>query len=171
MRPELKYGLITGAGVSLLLGTGYVLGSHGIRLALGQYGGYFSGLVILVALVPLLRQKQAGAPGGRLGFVQGIYSGLLASLVAALLICSLLFAYNRFVNPYWLDDALDWRVARMRAEGITETEIRREITFYRQAVSPPGLVTSTLLGMPLMGGFFSLALIIYLRPRSAAPPN
>jgi len=75
------------------------------------------------------------------------------------------------LNPYWLDDALDWRVARMRAEGITETEIRREITFYRQAVSPPGLVTSTLLGMPLMGGFFSLALIIYLRPRSAAPPN
>jgi hypothetical protein len=171
MRPELKYGLITGVAASLLLAAGYHFGSHGFRLGLSQSGGYFSGVVLLAMLFPLLRQKQAAAVGGRLTWSQGIFSGLFASLVAALLICGLLIVYHRFINPYWLDNALDWRVARMRAEGIAETAIRQEITFYRQAGSPAGLIATTLFGMTLMGGLSSIVLILYLRPRPEAPPG
>ncbi len=171
MKSELKYGLVTGAILSLVLGAGYLLGSHGVRLALGKYGAVGSSVALVAMLVPLLRQKRAAAPDGRLSLVEGTSAGVFASLVAALVVCSLLFAYNRYINPDWLDNALDWRVARMRADGISELEIRREITLYRQTGSPPGLLATTMLGMAVMSVILSLVLTVNLRPRPESHPT
>jgi hypothetical protein len=165
MRPEFKYGLITGVGICLWIVTEYCLGLHTTHLEIGESTGYFSNLIPLATLFLLLRQKQAAAYDGRLTLGQGIASGLVASFLGALIVYAFMLGYNQWINPDWLDNALAAKVALMRAHGIGEVEIRREITFYRQANSPVGLITTTLLGLTVMGGTLSLILTLLLRLR------
>lgn len=170
MKPEIKYGLITGAGVCLWIIAEYLLGFHTTRLEIGEYSGFFSTLVPVVTLFLLLKGKREAAADGRLGLGQGVCSGLFASFIAALIVYCFMFVYNQFINPGWLDNTLDWKVAQMRAQGLAEIDIRKEITFYRQANSPAGLIVTTLVGMTLMGAIFSLGLTLLLR-RQPRPPS
>jgi hypothetical protein len=163
MRPEFKYGLITGAGVCLWMILEYRLGFHTTRVAIGEYSGYFSSLVPLVTLFLLLKQKQVETPGGRLGLGQGISAGFFASFIASVIVYCFLVGYSQFINPGWLDYTLDWKVARWRGQGVAEIDIRRAITLYRQANSPGGLIATTVAGMTLLGGVFSLGLTFLVR--------
>lgn len=165
MKPEIKYGLCTGAGLCLWLIAEYLLGFHTTRLEIGEYSGYFSCIVPLVMLFLMLKLKRDAALGGRLDLGQGIWSGVAASFIAGLIACGFMVVYNQFINPGWLDNALDWKVAQMRAQGLAEPDIRRQITFSRQANSPAGLIATTLAGMTLMGAIFSLGLTLILRRR------
>jgi riboflavin transporter FmnP len=171
MRPELKYGLITGLGVCLWIATEYFLGLHTTHLEIGEFTGYFANLVPLVTLLLLLREKQKQIYDHRLTLGQGIAAGLLMSFVAAVLVYIFMLAYNRWINPYWLDNALEWKVARMRDHAVSEVDIRKEITFYRNANSPIGLVVSTILGMTAVGGLLSIPCTLYLRYRVRSRAN
>lgn len=165
MSAEFKYGLITGGSLSLWIFAEYYLGLHTIHLEAGEYAGYFSKLIPLATLFLLLRQKQASAGDGRLTLGQGLTSGLTASFLAALIVYGFMVAYNQWINPDWLDNALTAKVAQRRAHGIDEFSIRREITFYRQANSSAGLITTTLLGLTVTGGVITLVLTLFLRLR------
>ena len=167
MKPELKYGLIIGAGVCLWILLEHLLGFHSTHAGIGEYSGYFSGLIPLAGLFVLLRGKAAA---GRLGLAQGVNSGLYASFVAALVVYCVLVAYSQLVNPGWLDQALEWQVARMRADGTPETHIREQITFYRNAHSPLGLIATRLAGLTLLGTVFSLGLTLWLQRRPGSHP-
>lgn len=163
MKPEFKYGLICGAGVCLWIALEYLLGFHTTRPALGTYSGLFSNLIPLTTLFLLLRAKRAAIYDGRLSLGTGIGSGLFASFIAALIVYSFLVAYSRFINPVWIDQALELKVAQLRAQQVAETAIQEKITLYRNAYSPVGLVASIIVGMTLMGGIFSLGLTLLLR--------
>jgi len=163
MRPEFKYGLLTGAGVCLWIAAEYLLGFHTTHPRIGEYTGYFSTLIPLVFLYLLLRRKQSSAKDGRLTIRQGIASGVVASFLAALIVYGFMLAYNRWIDPDWIDNALLVKVAAMRAKGIGELQIRREITFYRNANSASGMIATTVLAMTVVGAFFSLLLTILLR--------
>lgn len=163
MKPELKYGLICGAGVCLWIALEYLLGFHTTRPELGTYTGLLSNLIPLTALFLLLRSKRAALYDGRLSLGAGIGSGVLASLIAALLVYSFITGYNRLINPAWIDQALELQVAQWRAQQLAETAIQQKITQYRDAYSPVGLVTTILGGMTLMGGIFSLGLTLLVR--------
>ena len=166
MSPEFKYGVVAGAGISLWIAVEYHLGLHTTHVEIGEYTGYFANLIPLGAFFLLLRQKQASSSDGRLSLGRGVASGLLASFVSALIVYGFMVIYNRWINPYWVDNALAVKVAQQRAHGLSEIEIRRQITFYRQSNSPMGLIATTLLGLTVMGGFISLALTLLLRFRN-----
>ena len=168
MSPELKYGLLAGTGVCLWILLEHLLGFHGARAAIGEYSGYFSGLIQLAALFLLLKTRSAAA-GGRLGLGQGVNSGLYASFVAALMVYCALVAYSQLVNPGWLDSTLEWKVAQMRAASLPETYIRQQIVIYRNAHSPLGLIATRLASMTLLGAAFSLGLTLWLRRQPGAP--
>lgn len=165
MKPELKYGLIAGAGVCLWIMGEFLLGFHTTRLEIGAYSGYFSCLVPLVTLFVLLKSKRDQTPDGRLGLWPGIKSGLHAAFISGAIVYAFMVAYNHFINPGWLDLALDWRVAQLRADGIAETAIREEIKVYRQLNSPVGCLISIVAGTTVMGGIFSAGLTLLLRRR------
>ncbi len=169
MNPEIKYGLITGAGVCLWIIAEYLLGFHTTRPEIGEYSGFFSNLIPLITLFLLLKGKHKSVTDGPLRVGQGLSSGLYASFIAALIVYVFLLAYNQFINPGWLDNALDWKVAQMRAQGVTETDIRKQITFYRQANSPAGLLATTIVGMTLVGASFSFGLTLLLRRQPRLP--
>ncbi len=170
MKPELKYGLITGLAVCLWTALQYALGFHTTRPELGAFTGFLSNLIPLVTLFLLLRRKRAGVYDGRLSLAAGIGAGLYASFIAALIVYSFLVSYTHFINPLWIEHALETKVATWRAEQMAETLIQGRIKLYRDAYTPLGLVGSIIVGMTLMGGIFSVGLTLLLRqlPHRAA---
>jgi hypothetical protein len=163
MRPELKYGLIGGAGVCLWITLEYWLGFHTTRPGIGTYTGLLSNLVPLTMLFLLLRAKRATIYDGRLSLGAGIGSGVFASFVAALIVYSFLAGYTHFINPGWIDQALEVKVAEQRAAHLSEAVIQEGITATREAYTPGGLVLTVIVGMTLMGGIFSLGLTLLVR--------
>ena len=163
MKPEIKYGLITGAGVCLWITLEYLLGFHTTRMELGQYTGFFSNLIPLTTLFLLLRVKQAGFYDARLNLMTGVGSGLVASFIAGLIVYSFLASYTQFVNPSWIDQTLEWKVAQLRLAQVPEATIRERITLFRDAYTPTGLVMTIIVGTTVMGGLFSLGLTLLLR--------
>ena len=110
-----------------------------------------------------MRLKQSFAPDRPLALSRGLASGLIASLTAAVVVYAFTVAYRQFINPGWIDNVLEWKVAQMRAAGLAEEAIRSEITVFRQANSPIGLIATTLVGTTLLGGLFSMAVSLLLR--------
>jgi hypothetical protein len=165
MKPELKYGLVAGTGVCLWIMGEYLLGFHTTRLEIGLYSGYFSCLIPLVTLFLLLKGKRDAAPDGRLGFWPGLRTGLHAAFISGAIIYAFMLLYNHFINPGWLDNALEWRVASLRADGVAEAAIREEIRTYRQMNSPLGCLISLVAGTTVMGGVFAAGITLLLRRR------
>ena len=165
MKPELKYGLIAGAGVCLWILTEFLLGFHTTHVEVGEYTGYFSGLIPLTTLYLLLKNRRDTSPGGQLSVGAGQKSGLSASCTAALVISCFLLVYNQFINPGCVDLMLDRKVAQMRAAGLAEVDIRAQIKFLRQLSSPLGQVITTILMSLVMGAISSAGLTLLLRRR------
>jgi len=167
MSPAFKYGLSTGAAVCLWILSEFALGFHTSRPGIGEYSGYFSGVIVLAALVLLLRQRRATTADGNLTLGQGLRTGFESSLVAALVVYCFLLVYHQFINPAGLDLALEWKVAQLRAQGVSETAVREEIVLFRRMHGPVGLAAGTLVGLPLLGLILSGLITLGLRRRPA----
>lgn len=163
MRPELKYGLIAGAGVCAWIMGEFLLGFHTTRLEIGAYSGYLSCLIPLATLFLLLKGKRDRSPDGRLNYWPALKSGLHAAFITGAIVYGFMMVYGSFINPGWLDHVLEWRVAQLRADGVAETAIREQIRTYRQLNSPAGCLISIVGGMTVMGGIFSAGLTWLLR--------
>jgi hypothetical protein len=166
MRPEFKYGLIVGIGLSLWQLAEHILGLRVNYQEAGLWTMYLSNLIPTAALILLLRQKQRAAAGQQLTLAQGIASGLTASLLGAMIVFVFLLAYNQWINPDWIDNALAVKVAALRAHDIDEANIRSEITAFRQINSPMGLVVSQVITLTVTGGILSAAISILLNRQS-----
>lgn len=167
MKPETKCGLLTGGGVCLWTLAEYLLGLHNERIAIGEYTGFFSALIPLTLLFILLKARRDTATGGLLTYGQGLKSGLHASLIGGLMVWAFMQVYNQFINPGWMDYALDWKVGQFRAQGMTEAAIREQIEFYQAMGSPIGCFLGIVAGAVLTGTVFSLLLTFILNRRRA----
>ena len=163
MRPELKYGFISGTGLCLWITLEYLLGFHTTRPEIGTYTGLLSNLIPLTILFLLLRAKRAAVYDGRLSLGAGIGTGVLASFIAALLVYSFLVTYTHFINPTWIDQMLEAKVAQQRANHVPEGIIQEGIIATRDAYSPGGQVFTIIVGLTTMGGIFSLLLTLLVR--------
>lgn len=163
MSPEFKYGLLSGVGISLWIAAEYALGLHTVHLEIGVYTGYFSLLIPIIALFFLLRKKRSD---GHLDLGASVISGLTASFLGALIVYGFNLAYNQWINPDWIDNALALKVATMRAQNVGEIEIRRVITTFRDANSALGLVTRVIVILTALGGIYSALLTVVLRSQS-----
>jgi hypothetical protein len=163
VKTELKYGLVCGALTCLWIGLSYLLGFHTTRPGIGAYTGYLSNLIPIITLFLLLRAKRARIYDGRLSLGAGIWAGMYASFVASLIVYSFLVTYSHFINPTWIDHALETKVAAWRAGQIAETDIQRRITAYYEAHTPLGMINTIIVGKTLMGGIYSLVLTLLVR--------
>jgi hypothetical protein len=162
MRPEFKYGLAIGVGLSLWQFIAHSLGLHVFHQDVELWVGYVSNLVPAAALFLLIRQKQAEATNHRFTPGQAIASGMTASFLGAMIVFVFQMAYNRWINPDWIDNALTVKVAALRAHEVAEIAIRREITLFRQANNPIGLIIGIVLNLTVTGGIISAAIAILL---------
>ena len=120
--PEFKYGLLGGVAVCLWIALEYALGLHTTRPQLGEYTGLLSNVIPLVMLYLLLQKKRAAIYDGRLSLGAGIWSSVLACFAASLLVYSFLSGYTHFLNPTWIDQALELKVTAWRATDQTTAD-------------------------------------------------
>lgn len=161
MKPELKYGLIAGGAMSAWMLVEFQLGLHTTRIAFGHYTAWVTDLIPVVMLYFLLKHRFALLQKDWVPAWQGMLYGLLASVTFALVFYIFLNLYQYFVNPAWVDYQLEWKVARLRAAGAAETEIRQQIVALRQAYGPVGLA----LYVPaytVLGGCVSVLVTLWL---------
>ncbi|MDB6114400.1 MAG: hypothetical protein JWQ62_1345 [Lacunisphaera sp.] len=161
MKPETKYGLLIGAGFCLWNLADFALGFHTRRFDLGEYADYCSAIVPCMLLTFLLLQRRRESGGITLG--QGVRSGAQASLLGGVILYLFMLVYNRFINPGWMDAALDWKVAQMRAQDVTEFAIRDHIDWYRKLDSPLGCFLSLVAGSVVLGALYSFLFTLVLR--------
>jgi hypothetical protein len=161
MRSEINHGLLAGAGIALWYTLAFALGLHTKHLALGEYSGHVADVILVVVLWRLLRARQREF-GPLFNLRRGLWPAMLASLVASLVVYCFLVAYNHWINPHWLDNAMQWKVDRLREAGVSEPDIRAEIEFYRTANTPVGLLRTTVLGTTLLGGLVAFVLTLVL---------
>jgi hypothetical protein len=161
MRPELAYGLAAGAGMSCWMLLEYALGLHTRYFAAAQYTGWMTEVILVAALYLLLRRRLLRLNRYWLPAWEGARSGLLASLIAALIFYVFLATYVFFIHPDWADNLLEWQVARMRTGGKPEIDIREYARHFRWTFSPTGLVVSTL-GLYTLGGTLASAALTLL---------
>lgn len=162
IRPEFKYGLSAGAGISLWFYAEFLFGLHTTRLELGESTGKLSTVVLIIALWRILAMKQK-ALGPAFSLPRGLLTGFLTSLVAAVVIYIFQSFYSQFINPGWLDAALKWKVAQLRADHLSEEAIRAQIALYRQLNSPGGMLIFTVLNWSLQGAVMSVFLTLWLK--------
>ncbi|HVU15831.1 MAG TPA: DUF4199 domain-containing protein [Candidatus Didemnitutus sp.] len=161
MTPEFRYGLIAGAGLCLWTLLEFVLGLHTVHFNAGEISGYLAGIVPFVCLWLLLRRRQREL-GPLFSIWVGLFSGVICSIVAAVVVYAFMVAYDLYLNPGWLDIALKNRVDAWRAAHIDEVEIRRMITAIRNTQSPIGLLVTYLGGVTLLGTLMTLVITSFM---------
>lgn len=165
MRPEYKYGLLAGAGMSLWLLAEYVAGLHTRHLGAAAYTHWGTELVLAVALYRLLRHQVRRLNRYWLPVWEGVLYGTLTSFVAALVFYAFAAAYVTFVHPDWPDLRLAHEVAAMRERGVPEEEVREYARFFRGAFTPVGLALAILGAYTVIGAVLSSVLTLWINWR------
>jgi hypothetical protein len=164
MRPELKYGIGAGLAMGGWMLVEFWLGLHSTRLDARQYTSWVTDLIPVIMLYYLLKRRIATHRRYWLPAWEGMLHGVLASLFAALVYYIFLNLYQRYVNPAWVDNQLEWKVAHLRAAGVPEAEVRKQITALRQANGPIGLALY-IPAYTVLGGCVSALLTLWLNWR------
>jgi hypothetical protein len=159
-----------GAGLCAWIFLEFALGLRTTRPAIGFYTGFLSGMIPLAALCLLLRAQSRASGAAPLAWTQSLRAGLHASFVAALLVYAFLLLYINFLNPGWMDDALDWKVAQLRSQDVPEQMVREEIVAFREMSSPLGLAGRVLVSPFATGGLLTVGLTCLLRRRPPSRP-
>lgn len=166
MNLELRYGLIAGAAGCAWSLAEYALGLHTRHLDWWPYSEIASIIVLIIPLHALLRRRANEIPPH---FPLPIMSGILRAMAAAFVsgIVGYIYAtiYNTWIHPGWMDNVLEWKVARWRAEGIAESTIRSQILSYRWTHGTVGTLASFLIWTPLIGGIIGLILTVWINLR------
>ncbi|AOS45239.1 hypothetical protein Verru16b_02318 [Lacunisphaera limnophila] len=171
MSPPLKYGLLAAVATSLWLLLAWALGLHTEHIGLGHLANYGAEVILIVALWRALHQQLHEANRYWLPVWQGLLRGLLTALVAAMGVYIFLSLYLQFINRDYPDLHLDWQVARMRAAGESEEQVRAVARAYRWSTGPVGLPV-TIGGVYLLFAFIAAPLLtLWLNWRRKEPPR
>lgn len=166
MKPELKYGLLAGAGGILWSLAEFALGFHGPRIAWWEYAELASIIVLVVPLYLLLRDRSNELPPFQpLPLWEALLRSLAATLVYGLVGYIYAVAYSQWVNPGWVDHLLEWKVADWRAADVPETEIRERIRAFRWTHGPTGMLAAFAVGLPVVGAIAAIFLTVWLNLR------
>ncbi|MFZ5495198.1 MAG: DUF4199 domain-containing protein [Verrucomicrobiota bacterium] len=154
MHPTLKHGLQAAGATNLWLLLAYALGLHTRHLALGHYANYGAEVFLALALWRSLHGYLHGHNCYWLPVWRGLIHGMGTALVAAMGTYVFLSLYFTFINPGYPDLYLEWQIARLRAAGESEAQVRAMARAYRWSTGPVGLPVSTV-GVYLLFGFIA----------------
>jgi hypothetical protein len=169
-KPEIKYGLIIGIGVSLFVLIEYLLGFHTKYLNIGRYTGYASTIIPIVGLYYAIRAKRLENPDKTITFKSAFITGLIASAIASVLISGFFFLYNTQINPGWINKALEADKKQLIKEGVKEKELESSMKLRTELYSPQTQLTSVLFGTLINGAILTLIIAAIAARKAKTPP-
>ena len=169
MKIEIKYGVISGAGVCAWVLVEYFLGFHNEHLAIGKITGYLATVIPVVALFRALKEKREQQRDGDLATGDGIRSGLVISAIAAVITTPFFWAYKHVINPGWMEKALEFEKAQMAKAGASAEVIDRKVAAFNALNSDEIQIATGLIGTMVMGLAISLIITTILKKKSPDP--
>ena len=165
MKTEIKYGLITGAGVCLWVMTVYFLGFHTApeKMHIGEYSGFFSYIIPIVCLYLGIKNKRDKELGGYIRFGQGLTTGFLMTLITALITVIFFFIYNKFINTDWMEIGIEYTRKKLVVEGLNPAEISLRIENMRKMYTLKMQLTGAFIGTIIQGMILSVVISFILR--------
>ncbi|MGI8893549.1 MAG: DUF4199 domain-containing protein [Bacteroidia bacterium] len=164
MKTELKYGLLAGIGVSIYIFIEYLLGFHTTHPEIGQYSGYFSATIPVLAILFAIKEKRNRSFNGYISFGQGFITGTIVTIISAFIITGFFVLYNHSINPEGATYLSNWKSEQMRAENISEQEIAASIEEWNAMNNPLIIFTTSF----LMGLIITVIFAFLLRRKKIA---
>lgn len=146
-----KYGLIAGVLAFVVFLARAMAGIQHNRVAA------LVSIVVFIALMVLAQQEFKRAHSGRMTYAQGLGSGTLLSMVAALVRAILVYVYVSYINTGYIAATLRAEQAALQQRGIAPAQAQH-IMGLAAIMTPTGIVIMTLI-MGVIGGFI-VALIV-----------
>ena len=166
---EIKYGVISGEGVCAWVLVEYFLGFHNEHLAIGKITGYLATVIPVVVLYRALKEKRDQQPDGDLATGNGIKAGLVISAIAGVITTAFFWTYKHFINPGWMDRALEFEKAQWANAGVGTEMIDRKVAAFNALNSDEIQVVTGLIGTMVVGLAISLVLTSILKKKSPGP--
>ena len=169
MTTEVKFGLVTAGGICLWVVLEHLLGFRSTHLHIGQYTGILSGIIPLVTIFYALKEKR-DLQGGYLTLGQGLFTGLLLSMVTAICTTAFMWVYNQYINPGYQHAALEWEIGQRVRKGeldpVGAASARAE---FKRLFSLPNQLLASLVLTVLSGLLITMVETLILRRSPARP--
>lgn len=150
LKPEIKYGLFMGLGVSLWVILEFLLGFHTTRMEIGRWSGYFSVIIPILCLYFGIQETKAET------YWQKVKAGVVMVSIAAVIIALFFVIYNLFINPGWIEQGVVLETQRLAESGVTEEEILAAEQTMRWMFSIEMQVVGAFLGTLIEGCILTL---------------
>jgi hypothetical protein len=155
-----KYGLIQGVLGFLVFLLGTMMGSR------QNLSGLLS-IVVLIVVVVLAHREYKKTHDGMMTYPQGLGSGTLLSLIAAVVTCILVYVYVKFINTGYLEAAMKLQQAELERRGMTGAQADQAMAFTAAIMTPAGIVITSLVSGVIVG--FLVALIVSIFTKKGDP--
>jgi len=156
-----KYGLIQGV-LSFAL---FVVGAlAGIKQ---NWVMSVVGIVLGIVVMVLAHREFKRTHEGMMRYSQGLGSGTLISLVAALLSGVLVYVYVKYINTGYIAAALQVQKEALQQRGLTGAQAQQAMAITSAIITPVGLVVTSLISGVVVG--FIVALIVSIFTQKGDP--
>jgi hypothetical protein len=170
MKPEIKYGIITGLLICLWVMIEYFLGFHTTKFETGKYSGYFATIVPIITIYLLLKNKREFY-NNTLTLKQGLRAGTLMSLITAIITTVFFLIYNHYINPGWMQQAMEWEKNNMLKQGLPQAVIDSQLSKFNSMNTDSAQIVQGLIGTIMMGMIISFFMTLTLRRGVELPTN
>lgn len=175
MRLEIKFGLIGGVLFILWELAEYLLGFHDVKIKWLRLTGLLSIFIPFVILFFGILAKRKGNPGFYLTLREGVKTGLVISLIMALVSGAFFYVYSTAIHPEFMEIRTEWNRKSlydklMASEQAESSEQARRISV-EQVAQPSPFQASNYYAMTRVSLGLTLSLFISLMMKSNPPPG
>jgi len=156
-----KYGLIQGVLASIVF---LATTLAGIKQS---WVDTVAELVLLIVFMVLAHQQFKRTHEGMMTYAQGLGSGTLLSVAAAVIRCVVLFVYVKYINTGFLAVLLQGQHASLEQRGYTGAQVEQAMSIMNAIFTPAGIVVTGLISGVIYG--FIVALIVSIFTRKGDP--
>jgi Protein of unknown function (DUF4199) len=159
MRIATKYGLILGV-LSFVVNIASTMA--GIR---SNWLAVVFHAALLIVLMVLAHREFKRTHGGIMLYPEGLGSGTLLAVVAAVVTAVLAYVYLKYINAGFLAAAIQTQQATLEQQGITGAQARQAMQIIGAVMTPTGVAVVSLIVAVIVG--FIVALIVSIFTQKA----
>jgi hypothetical protein len=156
-----KYGLIQGV-LSFAVSTLSTL-----AVIKPSWAGGLLNAVLLIVLIILAHREFKNTHNGVMTYPEGLWSGTLLSMIAAVVAAVLVYVYLQYINSGALTTAIRAQQAMLEQRGVTGAQAQQAMGIIGAVMTPLGLALSSLIPQVIIGFIVALIASIFTQNATA----
>ncbi|MEO0472696.1 MAG: DUF4199 domain-containing protein [Bacteroidota bacterium] len=132
LRTSLLYGFLSGLIMLTISFVAFLLDNDPPDYAMQEVVGFASIILSTVFVYLGIKRLRDKELNGIISFGKAVGTGLLISLIAAIMFALFSYAYYEWIDPDFSQKYLAWTIEQVRESGLSEAEIEQRITTLKQ---------------------------------------